>query len=809
VTPGTAAWNPAWYAATAIYWDPSALFGGSDSNTGLSPASPLLTFKKIVSNYGSPSPQFNYGQSVTITQMSLQPAGQDPVFFTPKVSGGGQAILYGEFAVFHSAFSAGTITPKSVSLVGGTGLQIAGMPAGTVAGYGIFNITRSSFAFILAMSGSTAAVNQPLTIGSYNATGGGSATEDNTWATGDSIEIVQVPSCNLKLWKPQGSADATNASQVGFGWVQFVQIADSSTVGESAYTLSSDGVPNILSGCLLNFLITDGTGFPVEAIGCMSQELAHLGGVASFIGGGVVGATNIDADGFSTYADATFAGIVTVGNNDYLASMSIGDGTAGQGVYFNGALVVDGGQVTVRNPIYGSASLRLDSNATYYDFNWPTNSFASQILLSGIISFNGVTVASAYDGTTGLWTTDIPLTPANLDTYGGLQDPQANCRFVGNSQTPTAPNFQQGQTVQALTSTTLGLGPTQNSFTYKPGTASTGNNYSDLVDAVAACNALGGAMCTIVIDDTFGTPTTQSLTYDFTDITLIGSRVRHPSNPVTLTVVPGTTFSNLWADIQFLEINNTANTPVYTAQTGDNLRIGFNTNLAGAATSVLIYVPTTATSVGLYVDSLATISQHGTIQVLGSGVLEVVAGPLSTIDANAFQGNGTINLFADPSASIGTQAILFTGTYNMAFIAPATTWGTNVAGVFPGAGAAAVFISKTVTPSFTGKYRVTISGTMINVSAMNNVAVSVGPSHGSGVTAMDFSGGAVARLASTGAVGSVVPFSVIVDYDQLSTPIIFPVGTAVTFNAVVQVSGGGPNIGVSDSCQLEVTERLA
>jgi hypothetical protein len=135
-------------------------------------------------------------------------------------------------------------------------------------------------------------------------------------------------------------------------------------------------------------------------------------------------------------------------------------------------------------------------------------------------------------------------------------------------------------------------------------------------------------------------------------------------------------------------------------------------------------------------------------------------------------------------------------------------WADNTSNVFPGSTTSTIVASVTVTAGTTGKFRVTATGTFVNVSAASGVLVACNLSHGSGVTTSDYNGPA-AYLGANGAVGSLIPFAISVDYDKSATvgPIIFPIGTAVQFNFVITLGSATANVGISaHACQLEAQE---
>ena len=224
--------------------------------------------------------------TLTVTFLSAQSANLDPIFFTPKLANGAQAILIGTLVPFSLGATAGTVTTKSIVAGGGQLLTVAGMPSGTLKNMWVVNTSRgNSAAYIDSMSGSTATMQQPQTAASYNPPTSGSTpnpAEDNTWTTGDTLNIYAVPlSVNLKLWRPSGG-DVTAGGQPSCGWVQYVQIADPSGSGLSSYQHWSDGL-NVLSACVVNprthVASLGGRGGPPYIIGN-----SHIGEVFIFSG---------------------------------------------------------------------------------------------------------------------------------------------------------------------------------------------------------------------------------------------------------------------------------------------------------------------------------------------------------------------------------------------------------------------------------------------------------------------------------------------------------------------------------------------
>lgn len=430
--PGTPAYNPSWYAATNIYWDPAGTSGGSDSNTGLTSGSPVLTFAEIIRRYGSTSPLFNYGQSVIINQLSSQPAGQDPVFFEPKLSGGAYAALVGTLTVVHAAFTGGTVTVKTPST--GTLLQVASMPGGTAANQYVYNQTRGSYAFIDSMLSSTATMQQPMTAASLTTISSSEYVIDDTWTTGDTLVIYSLPNVNLKKWQPHGS-DVSSGGAYNLSWVQWVSIADTSGNATALLQSQNDTAETFFSGCIINprIHIDGGLG---RGSGTVIQGCSMLGAVVilgeCLIGGGgsavSIGIWSAGAGNINAYA--IIHGVTTI------------NGEAGLGsVYFDN-------QIRVHSPISMNGIIFGPGVALVYaGGQWTKNqaaTWATSFYLTGspAMAFADFNASRAYGSvitSTGQILGGIAITPAYLDTYNSITCFTSNASFSTNAIDTTAP----------------------------------------------------------------------------------------------------------------------------------------------------------------------------------------------------------------------------------------------------------------------------------------------------------------------------------------------------------------------------------
>ena len=422
--PGTPAYNPAWYALTDIYWDPVS---GLDTNTG-EVGSPLLTFAEIVRRWGSDSPTYPNGQSFEVHKLSAQPAGIDPVFCTPNLSGGGYAALVDTLQLVHAAFVAGTVTPL-VQGAPGNLWKVAGMPGGTAANQYIYNQTRNSYAFIRSAAIGVATISQPIkgsvvtTIARPSTTE--SVNEDNTWATGDTLVLYTASALNLKRWCPI-AADVSGSGQMSLGWVQWSQIVDTSGAGISQYQHGCATSANVLMGCLVSTSLamsSDGASpLSVPANGAMICNCAVVGQTGVF--GNASGIIGCILEGGGDVYGTSEIGSNTILGGSWLFRASV---TNLHSVFSDGLLSCYS-SVIADTITWGSFNLTVGPGGTYW--NASGSPFATNLQTSGTLALGNLTnIGSYYAPGIGLWVGAVPVTSANLDTYAGLADPQTGARY--------------------------------------------------------------------------------------------------------------------------------------------------------------------------------------------------------------------------------------------------------------------------------------------------------------------------------------------------------------------------------------------
>ncbi len=414
--------NGSWSQAT-WFVDPSNVSGfASDSNSGLTALTPVLTYiGGVATKWETFAPILS--QQTTLTWMSSQPAlSTDYVIFNP-IMVGTYAVLQGQLGANQQVHAGvlGAVTPKDRA----TG-QLLEVDLGfaATAGQIVQNTTHASFAIVRKnVAGTVFEMYQPLAAVTLPvSTFVTSPTEVDTWAPGDAITIYQPvsvdivditptiavpdvadvlpPAVQLYHINPSGGNAPAGYQQVTMGGVAFVESYLSSFV--TVAPLSS-AYGNILS---YNAVASEGLSFSKFDLNSVWQG----GGIESGlflanIGAGVLGSDMIIGGSLNFIFDAT----VVV-----------------EEVYVEGNLTLTGGgtfAATVGSSlIWGSGKLiQFGPGAIFY-----VSTAVSDFLQAGGFEQNGQTTATSFDYTTGLWITPIPITAVSLDTaiagggFGGL-----------------------------------------------------------------------------------------------------------------------------------------------------------------------------------------------------------------------------------------------------------------------------------------------------------------------------------------------------------------------------------------------------
>lgn len=434
--PGTPAWNPGWYAATDIYFDPQALATcASDSNTCTQATctggtlGPCLTPDEFIRRYGSTSPTMVYGQNIVWHKLSAQNTGNNPIFFSPRISGGGYAAFIDTLVPFYSSDGGGSYllgTVTQLNQTAGTDMTISNMPAGTTAGMYIFDSTAGGYAFVESMSGSTATMTSPLNTSLVTTIALGTCAVGTAWSTGDTATIYNIPNLsNLKEWRPTGGD--VNGSVASLGWVQWTQIADSSGSGLSEYQFVGDSASNILSGVYV------APRLHMSTLGGRQYSSAIFG---SFLKSPVVQFTGISevcgsylSSTFTVYGGQCNFGANSTINGSISLTVPSGIGVNSGGAHFNGNIALsNGAQFEMGSPIWGAAGISVGPFAGVW-VELAGGSWAADFLTTGTNILGAIGTGSRYVGS-GVNVDGIPVTQAALIDAGTLFDPYTAGRFT-------------------------------------------------------------------------------------------------------------------------------------------------------------------------------------------------------------------------------------------------------------------------------------------------------------------------------------------------------------------------------------------
>ena len=366
----------------------------------------------------------NYGQNVTVHQLTAQPAGQDPVFFWPKISGGGYVALVGTLVQFAAASTATTVVQINKSA--GTDMTVSGLAGGITAGMLVHNNTSGSYAFIQSVSAGVATMCQPFSDAQTTTPSLFAPAIPTAWATSDSMTVYNIPpSCNLKAWRAEGGDVLGSAASIC--WANFIQVAD---IGghTSDFFILNDNAQTTFSACYFGPRVSvgcfNGRNYDTMLLGCFFASNLTTSGTLGLFGGCIQGNwTNLGVQ-----LGATDCNLIVMGTVGLYELTTIGS------VHFAGVTVTMDSNALLRiqnittgaGPfVWGAASLVLLPGAVY--FNQSGTTFAASLLLNGALKLGAATTGSKYAA--GVWTDGITITAANLDTNNGLQDPATGARF--------------------------------------------------------------------------------------------------------------------------------------------------------------------------------------------------------------------------------------------------------------------------------------------------------------------------------------------------------------------------------------------
>lgn len=407
-------------------------YAGNDTTGDGSFSKPVKTIMGgIVSRWGTTKPVL--AQTTTIHVLSGQTVGAERTILEPILTGSStNFVVIGTPSNFGSSFSAGTITTKVIGNPGND-WQVAGMPAGAAAGMQLFNSTRNSYAMVKSVTSNVATITQPVTAAWATTVTAltNNVGEDNGWVAGNTLQLSNLPILNLEGCKPLGG-DSNTSFSTGVFWVQQIHVPDISGVpGNSSFSIVPFGCAFATSLCFIDTFITtsdNDTGF-----GCMlANSLLNGGGAfhGVYFAASTVEVAVTLGPGNNSCEDTTFDCNVTIFGGGDFAVESPGGGHITSGNTFT---VWEGCTIDLLAPFWGAGTLNTTGNGYVKLFGgtWATN------LIVATLEINGATTGTAYSGN-GIFYGPIALTSANLDGYGGLQNPATGSMYGGGT-VPSVP----------------------------------------------------------------------------------------------------------------------------------------------------------------------------------------------------------------------------------------------------------------------------------------------------------------------------------------------------------------------------------
>jgi hypothetical protein len=405
-----------WTVGTWFVDPLNASGNAKDTNDCQTAHSPCVSFSEIANRWGTHSPRLR--QTTSLTFLSSQQNGNDPVTLTPQIENGAVVSLQGALgpAQLVATSTLSNVTSKNR---GAGQLLAATLPAQAQPGMLVVNTTHASRAWVYGPAGTQWFLSQPFlpeTIPpSWN------PQEIDTWASGDRIEVYQPVSVDLVEASPTlVDCDSGNACTNDL-LVYQLAVLDPNGIGADALTLSGPSlhVSLVESSVQRSIVMSGGAAdwYPnftnVDAWGPI--RLGIPAGYAYFFGGDIRG---------------TAAGTQLVGGllaDDAIAgtSLSLGDGMFGSLYLAPGVTLtaIDGvdwwwtssGQVDGSTVLWGPGAVDVAGGAR---FEYPSGSGGATATFrqgGGLTVDEQATACSVDTQGTGAWTCGIALTPANLD----------------------------------------------------------------------------------------------------------------------------------------------------------------------------------------------------------------------------------------------------------------------------------------------------------------------------------------------------------------------------------------------------------
>lgn len=423
--------NSAGCAADTNSCTSATCVGGCSGSICPSANGPCATWNEVVFHrLGTDRPYLQ--QVTTFHQLSAQPLNVHPIFFFPSLPPSTQANLVGSLTPVCTMASGTTSVTPQVRGSPGTRWQVSPLCVGASPKMLLQDTSQpagGSWATIDSVAGSIATVSQPLPNAMLTVpfipSAGSSAMVEATMVSGDGFTVWAQPLSNVKMWRPRGDDDDGNGGIGTLGWVQFVEVADSTGVGGSPAFIANEATSTVFSGVRFDtkpdVSSLGGRGSFVDLLGCdVSGQLNHIFGLAYYYGGVFRSGAQVLGGGPVFGGDAVLHGSVNAASG--LPSLG---GTLTDAVFADGSLLVLGASVRQNGIVWGSLGITVFPAATYWNANG--GAWASTLLTSGALKLGTATTGSKYAA--GTFTDGINISPSNLDANGPLQNPATGARF--------------------------------------------------------------------------------------------------------------------------------------------------------------------------------------------------------------------------------------------------------------------------------------------------------------------------------------------------------------------------------------------